>query len=276
MTTSWIHSRSAGRARGLLLALLASVLAASLLLTSASRSLSKPEFERRLRLLEKNATLGELKRATLRADLGDGSQEYELIYHHSPATTPGDPVPIVLVHGTPSTLFSWTHLIHGAKAAGSRTGYPGLNATREVFAIEVIGHGMAPGTDSPINVERCARFVTAAIQALELERVHLVGPSYGGEFAWRAALNEPDLIASPTLFTRATSRSRGRVFPRLRKQRKLEGHDRPGARRERRKRARTQHPPAADTRSLGSPGHRLPARPLTPSISLAKSQGLNW
>jgi pimeloyl-ACP methyl ester carboxylesterase len=58
---------------------------------------------------------------------------------------------------------------------------------------------MAAGDGRPYLFETCAQFVEAAIRGLGLERVYLVGNSYGGEFAWRTALNAPDLIAGLVL-----------------------------------------------------------------------------
>lgn len=185
------------RPLSLLLTLLGS--ATALLLAGACSSLPKSKLEQRLRGLDKNAALGELQRKPFIADLGDGPQELELVYHHAAAADPQDSAPVVLIHGTPSTLFSWTELIYGATDGPEQTGFAGLAATREVYAIEVIGHGLAPDNPSPNSFERCARFVAAALRELQLEPVHLVGSSYGGEFAWRAALNEPELIASLTL-----------------------------------------------------------------------------
>jgi len=59
-----------------------------------------------------------------------------------------------------------------------------------------------------LTFEGCARFVSAAIRALGLERVQLVGSSYGGEFAWRAALNDPELIESLVLLDSSGVRRR--------------------------------------------------------------------
>jgi len=55
---------------------------------------------------------------------------------------------------------------------------------------------MARGDLGPYSFDRCARFVSAALRGLGLRQVHLVGSSYGGEFAWRAALDEPELVRS--------------------------------------------------------------------------------
>jgi 3-oxoadipate enol-lactonase len=117
-------------------------------------------------------------------------------------------VPVVLVHNTPSTLFSFSELIHGSTPDDGRGDFAGLSAGRDVYAIELIGHGIAPGQLPAYSFELCARFISAAIRALKLERVHLLGTSYAGEFVWRAALNDPDLIASLTLIDSSGIRRR--------------------------------------------------------------------
>lgn len=168
---------------------------AGAVVVSSCGSLSKPGLERELRALAKNRPVGELRRLAMDADLGDGPRTYELVYTHVPATRADarDATPVVLVHGTPSTLFSWVEIVHGGE------GFAGLAQDRDVVALEMVGHGVAPGDAAPYTFERCARFVNAAIRALGLGRVHLVGSSYGGEFAWRAALNDPASIASLVL-----------------------------------------------------------------------------
>ena len=176
-----------------LVACLLAATAAAALLASSCRSLPKSELQQRVAALEKNAALTGLERLEFSADLGGGDQPLELVYHHAPGPEGNASPPIVLVHGTPSTLYAWTELIHGTEA------FEGLAAARDVYAIEVIGHGFAPGDASPYSFDRCARFVAGALAALDLERVHLVGSSYGGEFAWRAALLAQERIASVAL-----------------------------------------------------------------------------
>lgn len=201
-----IPSKEAPRRRfGCVMGLMA--LIASPLVIGSCGSMAKAELEGRLEALGKNAPVRSLQRLKFEADLGDGLRDFELVYHHASGTDAesSSAAPIVLVHGTPSTLFSWSELIHGT--AGS-SGSSGLAASHDVYAIEVIGHGIAPGEVSPVTFERCARFVSAAIRALGLERVHLVGSSYGGEFVWRAALNEPDLIESVVLIDSSGVRRR--------------------------------------------------------------------
>ncbi|QDU83288.1 Dihydrolipoyllysine-residue acetyltransferase component of acetoin cleaving system [Planctomycetes bacterium Pla163] len=162
-------------------------------------SMPKSEIRAQLLALEKNRAVADigLESLTMRADLdGEGAREYELVYLHVPVD-PGysgpSRAPIVLVHGTPDTLFAWSPLIFG------EDGGPGLAGPRDVYAIEVIGHGIAPGSGRGTTFERCARFVNAAVDALGIEPAHIVGNSYGGEFAWRAALNAPGDFASLTI-----------------------------------------------------------------------------
>lgn len=107
---------------------------------------------------------------------------------HLPAEEASEP-PLVLVHGTPDTMGAWEPLLFGEGGLAAA-----LGGTRDVWAIEIIGHGMASAGDGPYPFQRCADFVGAALAALGLEDVVLVGNSYGGEFCWRAALDHPDRI----------------------------------------------------------------------------------
>ena len=163
------------------------------------RSLSKDEIGDELRMLGKNEALDSIAKIAFRADLGLGESTYEVVYHHSPAQVKSAARPVVLIHGTPSTLYSWTEIIKGLPAGEGREARQGLAGERDVYALEVIGHGIAPGSAAPYGFERCARFLVAALHALDLERVHLVGSSYGAEFCWRAALNAPELFESLVL-----------------------------------------------------------------------------
>ena len=156
-------------------------------------SLTKTELAQKLAAIEKNRAFGALERREFSADLGSGLESFELVSFAASGSNSPAHVPVLLIHGTPSTLYTWSALIHGDAE------FEGLAATRDVYALEVIGHGIGPASSAPLTFERCARYVNAAVRELGLERVHIVGSSYGGEFVWRAVLNEPALYASMVL-----------------------------------------------------------------------------
>ena len=173
--------------------------ACAALVLAACGSTGKGEIEADLGAIPKNRVTAELGVAEGELELERDGRAHRMAfrYHHAPARAPRPgALPIVLVHGTPSTLFAWSEVIHATEADG---GFEGFAADRDVYAIEVIGHGVAPGDLAPYDFDTCARFVVAAARALGIERAHVAGTSYGGEFAWRAALEDPRRFASVVL-----------------------------------------------------------------------------
>ncbi|MBK8979040.1 MAG: alpha/beta hydrolase [Planctomycetes bacterium] len=164
---------------------------------------SKDTIEGRLLGLDKNAPFRavglqrrELEVAAGKADgTADGTGNAatgELTYVHVPRRAgvadplPADAPPIVLVHPTPHTLFTWSEVLFGPG---------GLAGRCDVYALEIVGHGV---TRTPWpkggGFQTGADWIAAALRALGLRDVCLVGQSYGGEFAWRCALDHPDLV----------------------------------------------------------------------------------
>jgi len=167
----------------------------ALVLTVACASLDKREVEGVLAGLPKNRPLAELgiQRRPIAVDLDGERRDAELAWVHvpkrpRPGDEPLDAGPLVLVHDTPSSLFTWADLVLGGEDRD------GLRRWFDVYLVEVIGHGIAPSELPPYSFQRCADWVAGAVEALGLERVVLVGSSYGGEFAWRAALDVPERI----------------------------------------------------------------------------------
>lgn len=195
-------ANGARRTRRAAWAALAAFTAAGLLFVSGCRSLDKGALEERLHALVKNAPIRSLERRPMTVEIDGEPVELELVHLHAPALEETGALPVVLVHGTPSTLFTWVETIFGGP------GFQGLRAGRDVWAIEVAGHGVAPGDLAPYTFERCARYVAAAIRELGAGPVHLVGSSYGGEFVWRAALDDPGLVASLVLIDSSGYRRR--------------------------------------------------------------------
>ncbi len=91
-----------------------------------------------------------------------------------------DPVPIVLLHGTSSSLHTWEGWAQE------------LRPQRRVIRFDLPGIGL---TDSPpdadFSIERYVRFVAAMLDALGVSRCVLAGNSFGGQVAWETALAHP-------------------------------------------------------------------------------------
>ena len=155
----------------------------------------KANIEAHLLALERNAGLRArgLQRRALELDLEGASVQVEAIFAHlAPRDLAGaraEGPPIVLVHGTPGSLFNWGRVALGGP------GFQGLAARFEVYLLELIGHGLTRASCPPYGFQRCAAFVAGFIADMGLENVLLAGHAYGGEFAWRAALDRPDLVA---------------------------------------------------------------------------------
>lgn len=92
----------------------------------------------------------------------------------------GDPLPIVLLHGTSSSLHTWD----GWTKA--------LAGTRRVIRFDLPGIGLTgPAPDGDYRIERYAGFVAAMLDKLGVARCVLAGNSFGGQVAWETALAYP-------------------------------------------------------------------------------------
>jgi len=80
-----------------------------------------------------------------------------------------------------------------------------LSAGRRVFAYDIRGHGWAHGSPSPFTMADTARDLVGVLDALELERAHVVGLSYGGGIAQTAAVAFPDRFESLALLATTDS-----------------------------------------------------------------------
>jgi len=169
---------------------------------AACASMDKDRIERELLALAKNAPVAAhgLERLTIEVTLEGEPHTVEAVFYRAPRpeARPEGPRPtVVLVHGTPSSLFTWTEVVFGGE------GHRGLAESCDVVALDVIGHGVTRTKAPPYSFQRCADYVAGAIEALDLTDVCLVGQSYGGEFVWRAALDHPERISRVVLMDSA-------------------------------------------------------------------------
>jgi pyruvate dehydrogenase E2 component (dihydrolipoamide acetyltransferase) len=103
----------------------------------------------------------------------------------------GPGVPVLLLHGFGADLNTWMFT------------QPALAEGRRVIALDLPGHGGSAKDVGAGDAESLSRVVGAALDALGIERGHLVGHSMGGAVTATLALRRPERAASLTLIAPA-------------------------------------------------------------------------
>jgi pyruvate dehydrogenase E2 component (dihydrolipoamide acetyltransferase) len=104
----------------------------------------------------------------------------------------GDSVPVLLLHGFGADLNTWMFT------------QPALAEGRQVIALDLPGHGGSAKQLDRAGAENLAAVVDHALNALGIERLHLVGHSMGGGIAISFALQKPERVATLTLISSAS------------------------------------------------------------------------
>jgi len=104
-------------------------------------------------------------------------QAGDLSVHVAEAGT-GDPV--LLLHGWPQHWYMWRALM------------PALAGDYRVIAPDLRGHGWTDAPGHGYEKEQMASDVLRLMDALELDRVRLVGHDWGGWIGWLLCMREPD------------------------------------------------------------------------------------
>jgi pimeloyl-ACP methyl ester carboxylesterase len=100
---------------------------------------------------------------------------------------PGKGTPILLLHGSGATSIMWHKTITGL--AGHR-----------LFTVDTIGEPGRSVQRAPIrDPQDLATWLDEVLNALDLDRVHIVGASYGGWLALNQALRSPKRLATISL-----------------------------------------------------------------------------
>lgn len=155
-------------------------------------SLRKAELEKQLLALGKNAPAARAGVQVVEAEIEVEGRKVRAEYRYLRAGRIGSPL-LVFCHGTPSSSFTWIELVHGD---GS---HAGLAADFDVILLEQLGHSTTRTELDDYSFQACADWVSGFLATLDLRNVTLVGQSYGGEFAWRAALDSPDRVSKLVL-----------------------------------------------------------------------------
>ncbi|WP_313799401.1 2-succinyl-6-hydroxy-2,4-cyclohexadiene-1-carboxylate synthase [Cytobacillus sp.] len=97
--------------------------------------------------------------------------------------------PLVLLHGFTGNAYSWRKL------------KPFLKGIRNVFAIDIVGHGKtdAPADISRYTIESAARDIDLILEQMRIEQANILGYSMGGRLALTFALKYPNKVGKVIL-----------------------------------------------------------------------------
>ena len=99
-----------------------------------------------------------------------------------------DPQPIVLLHGTSASLHTWD----GWVAA--------LKGRHRVIRMDMPGFGLTgPTPDGQYTLPTYTRFVVAVMDRLGVKQAVIAGNSFGGNIAWKTAVDYPDRVSKLVL-----------------------------------------------------------------------------
>jgi pyruvate dehydrogenase E2 component (dihydrolipoamide acetyltransferase) len=104
----------------------------------------------------------------------------------------GDSVPVLLLHGFGADLNAWMFT------------QPALADGRQVIALDLPGHGGSVKQLDRADAESLVAVLDHALNALGVQRLHLVGHSMGGGIAISFALRQPERAATLTLISSAS------------------------------------------------------------------------
>ena len=107
----------------------------------------------------------------------------------------GQGEPLVLIHGGLTTISEMQGWVQP------------LAKTRRVIAVEMQGHGRTPDMDRPMSFATMGDDVAALLDHLRIPKADLVGHSFGGASAIRAAIQHPDKVRRLVVISSPYARS---------------------------------------------------------------------
>jgi pimeloyl-ACP methyl ester carboxylesterase len=102
---------------------------------------------------------------------------------------------MVLIHGGLTTIGEMQEWVDA------------LAQTRQVITVEMQGHGRTADTDRPMKLETMGDDIAALLDHLEIPKADLVGHSFGGASAIRAAIQHPNKVRRLVVISSPHARS---------------------------------------------------------------------
>lgn len=113
-----------------------------------------------------------------------------------------DTIPIVLIHGTASSL-------HTFDAWANR-----LKITNRVIRMDLPAYGLTgPFPDRNYSIQHYTEFIKTFLDALQVKQCILAGNSLGGEIAWNFAVAQPKMVEKLILIDAAGYRQISKSVP---------------------------------------------------------------
>ncbi len=106
------------------------------------------------------------------------------------AESAGAGTPVLLVHGVGSSIDSWGDVAESLAAAG-----------RHVIAVDLIGHGSSNSGNGDFSLGANASAIRDLLDVLQIDRIHLIGHSYGGGVSLQFTYQFPERVASLVLMS---------------------------------------------------------------------------
>ncbi len=117
---------------------------------------------------------------------------------------PVDGDPVVFLHGTSGHLEAFVRNVGPHAAAGYR-----------VHAIDMAGHGYTEGPDEDYEIPVYVRHLVAYLDAVGIDRAHLVGESLGGWVSGTLATEQPGRVRSLQLVAAGGTRANPPVMAKI-------------------------------------------------------------
>ncbi len=106
-------------------------------------------------------------------------------------TDQGQGEPVVLIHGLGSSTRDWENQTDA------------LRERYRVVCVDMRGHGLSDKPPGKYSIKGFSEDVVCLIEALDLQRPHIVGISMGGMIAFQLATDHPHIAASLTVINSA-------------------------------------------------------------------------
>src|SRR5437868_9467079 len=107
----------------------------------------------------------------------------------------GEGEPLVLIHGGLTTIDEMQGWVQP------------LAKTWQVIAVEMQGHGRTADTDRPMSFAAMGDDIASLLDHLESAKADLVGHSFGGASAIRAAIQHPEKVRRLVVISSPSARS---------------------------------------------------------------------